>query len=442
MTIDLLHDVALAGAGVLALAGVPFAAAGAYLGLLGALSRRTTAPAPGGSTRFDVVVPAHDEALGISATVASLLAVDYPRDRFRVLVVADNCTDDTAARAERAGAMVLVREDAARRGKGYALELAYARSAADGFADAVAVVDADTLVSPNLLGAFAARIERGASCVQAHYGVRNLSASWRTRLMGVALAMYHTARSLGRERLGVSCGLRGNGMGFTHDVLRRVPHHAYSVVEDVEQGVALGIAGERVRYAPEAVVLGEMPATADAARSQRERWERGRWALVRRYVPILLSAARRQFGSRGFRGALLPLDLAADLLVPPLATVAAGTLLGAGATAGAAVALYEPGVTPAASLTGSLAACVLVGAALWGTAVLGVAVYVARGCQLSEIGARVVLDLLAAPAYVAWKLTLVLHPTKRASTDWIRTRRVGETVIATPPPPADTERAA
>ncbi len=389
----------------LAAASLPAAAAAGYLAALAAAARRAPAPPGGEAVRFDVVVPAHDEEAGIGATVASLLALDYPRDRFRVVVVADNCADATAARARAAGAEVLERRDDARRGKGYALALAYERSLAAGFADAVVVVDADTLVSPNLLRAFAARFAAGEACVQAEYAVRNAGASWRTRLMAVAFACYHTLRSLGRERLALSCGLRGNGMGFSAELLRRHPHAAYSRVEDVEYGVAIGEAGVRVAYVAEAAVLGEMPATAAAARTQRERWEGGRAALVRRAVPRLLRAALA-------RRDRVALDLAADLLVPPLTALAGYTLAGA---AVAAVAVARGWATAA-------------GAAGWAFALAGLVAYVARGAALAGHGPRVLLDLAWAPAYAAWKVGLALRalaaPRRAGAEAWVRTARV------------------
>jgi 1,2-diacylglycerol 3-beta-glucosyltransferase len=226
---------------LLLIAGVPIAASTGYLAFLSLLSRRIAVPKGDTSTSFDVIVPAHNESVGIVATVASLRAMQYPASQFRILVVADNCTDDTAERASAAGATVLVRQHATEKGKGYALAHAYAASLADGFASAVVVVDADTSVTPNLLTAFSARFAAGASAVQAEYGVRNAQASWRTRLMVIALTLFHGVRSLGRERLRVSCGLRGNGMGFSVATIRRVPPRAFSIVEDVEYGVALGV---------------------------------------------------------------------------------------------------------------------------------------------------------------------------------------------------------
>ena len=135
---------------------LPVLVMASYLLLATLLSARLPLPAPEvQKRRFRFVVPAHNESAGIAATVASLLEVDYPKQLFDVLVVADNCQDDTAAQARAAGALVLERQDEKLRGKGYALLLAFSNLPAD--VDAVVVVDADTLVSPNLLRAFAAR---------------------------------------------------------------------------------------------------------------------------------------------------------------------------------------------------------------------------------------------------------------------------------------------
>ena len=256
---------------LLTLSALPVLAATTYLALLALLARRAPAPPSGRGVRFDLVVPAHDEEAGIAQTVRSLLAIDYPAELYRVVVVADNCSDQTARRASEAGARVLKRTDPERRGKGHALAFAFERLGEEGVADAFVVVDADTLVSPNLLGAFASRIQAGASALQADYGVRNPESSWRTRLLHLGFTLFHEVRSSGRERLGLSCGLRGNGMAFTRSVLAEVPHDAFSVVEDVEYGIRLGLAGHRVHYVGEAQVLGEMPASERATRSQRSR---------------------------------------------------------------------------------------------------------------------------------------------------------------------------
>lgn len=389
----------------LAVLAVPLVVATGYLGWLSLWSRPLKPPAaPAPTLKFDLVVPAHNESVGIAATVKSLLGVDYPQVLRRVWVVADNCTDDTALRAREAAATVLERSDPERRGKGYALAYAFERSLGDGYADAVVVVDADTVVSTNLLTAFSARLNAGAVAVQAHYGVRNPDASWRTRLMRMALAMFHQVRSTARERWQVSCGLRGNGMCFRSALLREVPHDAFSLVEDLEYGIRLGRAGHRVVYAPEASVLGEMVAGHHASVSQRHRWEHGRATMARRLGwPLLRESASR-------RSALL-LDLAMDMLVPPLSRLAVVT--GAGLVASSVLV----------ALTGHGASAL----SLYCFSALSLGLYGFAGWLHSGAGLRGLLDLALAPAYVAWKAWLMFQrPAAKKTEDWVRTTRGGE----------------
>jgi cellulose synthase/poly-beta-1,6-N-acetylglucosamine synthase-like glycosyltransferase len=387
---------------LVALLGLPVLACTGYLFLLTVSSSRL--PVPGGprpTTRFRLLIPAHNEAAGIAATVQNLLSLDYPRELFDVQVIADNCTDDTAAKAADAGALVLVRNDETLRGKGYALHYAFERLPAN--ADAAVVVDADTVVSPNLLTAFAARLESGALAVQADYAVSNPQASWRTRLMAIAFGAFHIVRSRGRERLGVSCGLRGNGMCFSARVLREVPHEAYSIVEDVEYGIRLAEAGHRVVYADEAHVYGEMVSGAKAARSQRSRWEGGRAALSKKYARRLLS--------QGLRGNRVLLDLAADVLVPPLSKIAVATVAGAFVAFTAAFVFGGFGVSRV----------------VFGASFAMLVAYVGRGWAVSGTGVRGLIDLALAPVYVIWKMTVSHRAATAPQAEWIRTRRERDT---------------
>jgi cellulose synthase/poly-beta-1,6-N-acetylglucosamine synthase-like glycosyltransferase len=255
-------------------------------------------------------------------------------------------------------------------------------------------------VSSNLLAEFSTQLAAGQKAMQAEYGVRNGNASWRTRLMVIAFSLFHTVRSLGREALGLSCGLRGNGMCFSIPLLRTVQPRAFSIVEDIEYGILLATAGVRVAYVHAAKVLGDMPSTGGAARSQRERWESGRWQLARRYLPSLLRTAVR-------RRDPVALDLAVDLLVPPLTWLAMATVIGALAAVAGVIRFDLPGsvVFP------------------WVLSLSALGLYVARGIHLAGGGARAYADLLLVPVYAAWKLTLVGQSARRDRNEWVRTAR-------------------
>lgn len=258
--------------------------------------------------RLATVVPAHNEEALIARTVASL-AADADAG-VEIVVVADNCTDQTAALARAAGARVLERHDHERRGKGYALDFAFARLLGEGF-DGFVVVDADSTVRRGFFAALRDALESGADAVQAVYLPLCDQSDARARLVRVALFAWNVLRLRGRDRLGLSVGILGNGFALRRDTLLAVPYAARSIVEDLEYHLALVGAGKKVRFCAAAVVEGEMPIAGEALATQRARWEGGRLAVL-----------ADRFGGLAreiMRGRLRLLEPLADLMTFPLA---------------------------------------------------------------------------------------------------------------------------
>jgi 1,2-diacylglycerol 3-beta-glucosyltransferase len=194
-------------------------------------------------------------------------------------------------------------------------------------------------------------------------------------------------------------------MCFTTSLLKKHPHKAYGLVEDVEYGVAIGLAGVRVHYAEESFVLGEMVTTSGAAASQRRRWEGGRGKLVREKLPRLIKEAIAKNDG-------MLLDLALDLATPPLSKLAA--LIGIGL-------IVE---TQLWRTTETISA----GAPLWTLSAMCLVLYVLRGVHLSGLGARGLVVLAWAPVYIAWKLVLMLPFWRKGKRgEWVRTQREKET---------------
>jgi cellulose synthase/poly-beta-1,6-N-acetylglucosamine synthase-like glycosyltransferase len=379
--------------------GVPAVVASVYLLLATLLSGQMPSPRFSKRTlRFDVIVPAHNEAEVIARTVTSLRQLNWPAELFRITVVADNCSDATAEIAAQAGALVVERQNLLERGKGRALSFAFDLRLREPWCDAVAVVDADSVVSSNLLEAFAARVEAGADAVQAHYGVLNPNASWRTRLITIAKGAFHIVRSRARERLKLSCGIRGNGWCITRRLLERMPYNAFSLTEDVEYGIDLGLAGYRVHYVDEASADGEMVSSGASASKQRQRWEYGRFQLIRqRTLPLLYAAARNR--------SAVCLDLALDLMVLPLSYLVLN--IGIFFLVSVLAFLVMPAFRNAIWISAACAAVVVL--------------YVLRGWRLSGIGWRGLLDLLWAPVFLVWKVLSMVN--RRGPKEWVRTDR-------------------
>jgi hypothetical protein len=354
-------------------------------------------PRPEDRLTFAVLVPAHDEEATIAATIASLRRLAYPPERWSLVVIADNCGDATATIAREGGATVLERHDPSHRGKGHALNWVLDRlGERNERPDAIAIVDADCEPSPNLLQSFDARLRDGASAVQARYSVANPGASAQASLRFAAFALMNTVRPLGKDRLGLSCGLLGTGMAFERALLARHRFAPDSLVEDTDLHLRLVAAGERVVFAPEASVLSPMPTGARASRAQQSRWEGGRIDLVRHWTKPLL---------RGGLSQRDPVRLHAwlELLVPPQSLLALGHA-GLGVIA---VAARSPLARRIAALDAALQA-----------------VFVLGGLRLTRAPAPVYRALGAAPLLVVQKLGILGRLLARgAPRTWERTPR-------------------
>lgn len=357
------------------------------------VQRRTQPPSRAG-WRVAVVIPAHNEEVGIAKCVTSLLQADHGDMVVDIYVIADNCTDRTAPVAEAAGARVLTRTNDLERGKGYALHYAFTTLEKQGY-DCFLIVDADTDVAQNFIVAAAGTMRDGADAVQARYLVSNLEESTRTRLMGLALRAFNVVRPLGREQLGLSAGILGNGFGLRRETLAAVPYLASSVVEDLEYHLSLVRSGRRVAFVNETTVFGEMPVRGKGVKTQRSRWEGGRLRMMMEKSPALLRSV--------LQGQLSLLEPLLELLLFPLAFHVA--LL--------AVAISTP--LPFVRMVG------LVGAAV-------VLLHLTAAIVVGGGGWRDVSTLAAAPFYIVWKLMLIpsLLRNARSNHAWVRTSRNAE----------------
>lgn len=237
--------------------------------------------------RFNVIVPAHNEELYLPRLLGSLRSQSYPKARYRVTVVADNCTDHTVDACLGFDVDVLERVDAARRSKGYAIQWALDKLNLDQF-EAVAIVDGDSLVNPEFLHQLNLQMERGDRVIQCYNGVANSQATWFTRVMDVSRTIANDIVHPGKRKLGLSSHLMGNGMCFDVRILRSLGWGAFSIGEDWEYYAKLVLSGTLVGYSRLSRVYHQESINLRQASSQRIRWSSGRFQVLRSYGPALL----------------------------------------------------------------------------------------------------------------------------------------------------------
>lgn len=347
--------------------------------------------------KIDVLIPAHNEEFGIGETVKTVLAQLTSADR--LIVVADNCSDDTAAIARNLGATVLERHNLEQRGKGYALDFGV-KFIADHPPDVVVLVDADCLPSPGALEHISQLSAAQKRPVQAIYLVEQPpQPSGKDAISMLAFAVKNLVRPSGLDRLGMPCLLTGTGMAFPWEIIHHAPLATGNIVEDMKLGLDLAIAGSPPLFCSTAQVVGVLPQKAQAAKSQRTRWEHGHLQTLLTQVPPLLKAAVQQLR-------LDLLALALDLLVPPLSLLVMLWLAAMMVAIGAALlgASWVP--TIILSVNGVLITIAILSG--W-----------AKYCRADLPAAR----LLAIPLYVLWKIPLYLAFLFKRQKAWVRTER-------------------
>jgi glycosyltransferase involved in cell wall biosynthesis len=354
--------------------------------------RREGADGDRAGIRVAVLIPAHNEGSGISATLRSLRP--QLRSGDRLLVVADNCGDDTAQVASSEGAEVVERSDTVNRGKGYALDFGVRYLAADP-PRVLIIVDADCIVHPGSVDALALRCVAHNRPLQSLNLMKAAGDSLRLRWAEFAWRIMNHARPDGMSRLGGPCPLKGTGMAFPWPQIHGAPLASGHLAEDMVLGVELALAGHAAAFEPHALVTSEFPTTDDAARVQRTRWEHGHLATLLRHGPRLVAAGLRR---RNADCVLLGLDL----MVPPLSLL---LML--------QVALLVLGLLAGVPLVSATALALMLISIVWAWWRFGRDLIAGR-------------ELLAAPWYLLAKLPIYLRFALRRQSQWVRTRREGD----------------
>ena len=350
-------------------------------------------------TRFAIVVPAHDEERMIGTTLANLASLDYPADLCEVFVIADNCSDGTAEMAARHGVTCWERKDDERKGKGFALQWAFARLLREVDHDAFVIVDADSVLDPRFLRFMSQRVQEGARAIQGYYDILSPEKSVIGSLTYLGFVLSRKLRYQGRTRLGWSSNLLGNGMCFTREIIQRFGWCSTSIVEDIECGMILRLNGVRVDFAPEAKVCSEFPDTFGKSKTQRGRWDIGKLRVARKYFLRLVREGLA-------RGDLSYLDGAMELAIPPFSIYVAMAVAGAGLF----FALDFKGFN--------------INGVLWASLVALLALYVLLGLLLARSSWRIYAKLLYAPFFIMWRVWLVGYGLLMGEHDsWVKTER-------------------
>lgn len=375
---------------------------------LGTLSRSKRAAAPTRRSSAAILMPAHNEAGGIRPIIAKLLpSLD---ETIRLIVIADNCSDDTARVTREAGAIVIERHDATLRGKGHALAFGreWLRAQADDpqsphpLPDCVVVLDADCEISREDLRLLIETAHATQRPVQSCYLLRSSPDDGAmTQISNFAILIKNRVRQRGAAALGAPAVLGGTGMAFAWPIIAQAPLATSDLVEDLVLGIDFARKGVAPIYLEQAETWSDAAGQQDTL-TQRTRWEHGYVQTALRHgLPLALN------GITSLRPTLIWCGL--SLLVPPLALLMSLSI--AALVLAAVLALLGGSGSPALLLAFAITLVALL-----------------LGCAWARDGREIVSaqTLARIPLYIAWKIPVYLKLVRKRETEWVRTKRKGE----------------
>ncbi len=255
--------------------------------------------------KFMAIIPAHNEEMVVSNLIESLKNQTYDKNLYDIYVIADNCTDNTANVARRAGAIVLERFDPAHKTKGYALQWFLKQKIEENADyDAFFVFDADNIVDKDFILNMNKKLCQGEDVVQGYRDIKNPTDNWITAGYALFYWTMHRLYHLARYNVGLSTLLNGTGFMVRFDVVKPDGWQTETLTEDIEFSLKRIIKGKKLGWATDAIVYDEQPTSFKQSWSQRSRWTVGHMQCMKRYTGELFNSVKEHRSLVTFDGFL------------------------------------------------------------------------------------------------------------------------------------------
>jgi cellulose synthase/poly-beta-1,6-N-acetylglucosamine synthase-like glycosyltransferase len=252
--------------------------------------------------KFVLIVCAHNEETVITNSLEEMVKCIYPRDKLKIVVICDNCVDNTFQRASEVAKLhqdqifILERFSSDKKGKPFAVKYAFdwvEKNIPD--YEAVSIADADNIYHPDFFGVMNWKLNNGSKIVQGYLGVKN---QYDSPVSTASTLSYFSSALIywvSRQNLGMSGTIGGTGFVLSRDILEIIGWDMVSLTEDLEFSAKAVLMGHKIDYAYDAITYDEKPTTLKASFHQRKRWMQGHQDVMWRYSGRLLIALLNPF---------------------------------------------------------------------------------------------------------------------------------------------------
>ncbi len=229
-----------------------------------------------------ILVPAHNESIVIRRTVQALLAFDYPKELYEIIVINDNSTDDSASVLKEIQVknpdrkLIVINTDKVSGGKGKSNALNIGLTVASG--TVLAIYDADNTPEPNALTLLVENLMSNDKfgAVIGKFRTRNRNASLITRFVNIETLAYQCMNQAGRWFFFKLCTIPGTNFVVRRSIIEEIGGwDTKALSEDTEISFRIYRMGYQIKLMPLAVTWEQEPQLLKIWLKQRTRWAKG-----------------------------------------------------------------------------------------------------------------------------------------------------------------------
>ena len=243
-----------------------------------------------------IMIPAHNEEKVIYNTVRSLLLLNYPKDKYEIIVINDNSSDKTNEELQRVKKnyegdnLKIINTDKITGGKGKsnALNIGFNHSKGE----YIAIYDADNTAERNALKYLITRIhyDNSLGAVIGKFRTRNKKSSILTRFINIETLSFQWMSQGGRWNLFNLCTIPGTNFVIRRDIINKLGGwDTKAIAEDTEISFRIYKLGYKIAFMPLAVTWEQEPETVKVWFKQRTRWAKGNIYVISKYMKVLLT---------------------------------------------------------------------------------------------------------------------------------------------------------
>ncbi len=250
---------------------------------------------------FVLLLPARNESRVIGSLLESIKKLDYPHENIRIIVGVESLDDPTCKIAQSYGAIIYLKKDLDKKGKGYIVGemIDYANNELDFDNEAFLILDADNVLDQNYLKEMNKALDAGYEVAVGYRNTKNWETGWVSSCSGLTFTRFSTLENLGRTRFGATVQLSGTGFYITKNLIEKLGGwNFYTLTEDLELTVRLAIEGVKTAYVSNAIFYDEQPVKWSDSKNQRTRWVKGYSQIRKIYGKQLLKGIKSKTSNR------------------------------------------------------------------------------------------------------------------------------------------------